>query len=244
MVAVFRRILGCCLAVSMGCAPVQQIQPVAPTVTPVAPSVSHVAGSGCVGDHDTVDFGPNGFINAYPAWPPNGTPDHLVIHYSNGDNIWGKPSYGAANSQDYKHCQRATFMINPTWKHCVAVGQLLEVVTLGGMPVLESSLLQITDTQTSRTVYLGFSRGTWYAGPSVTAVAAQAQQAANQQTGQSNPTSGNSAVASGAQAFGAAVGVALSAALALGVVYLAARGQNLSYQAQVQQENLNYMAAT
>jgi hypothetical protein len=239
MVTMLRRILGCCLAALVGCAPVQQIQPPAQAVAPVAPTVSHVAASGCVGDHDSLNFGPSGFtIDAYPAWPPNGTPDHLVIHYSNGDTIWGKPSYGAANCQDYEHCQRATFMMNPTWNKCVAVGQLLEVVTLDGMPVLESSLLQITDTQTSRTVYLGLSRGTWYAGPSVTAVASQAQQAVSQTSQSPSPTPASGDEHPYLKAGVQVVTGTLAAVLVLGMAYL-------DYRAQVQSSyNANNISCT
>jgi len=233
------------LVLLSACAPVQSAAPTAQA--PAAPSVtvSHWPARGCAGAHDMVDFGPGGYINAYPGWPPNAQPDHIVIHYPNGDSIWGKPAYGTPDCADYMHCQRATFVIDPKWNKCVPAGHLLEVVTLDGQPVLDSSLLQIVDPNSQRTVYLAFANNTWYAGPSVTGVVAQARQAVQHAAAAPAAMASNgSASQTGAQAFGIAFGVALAAALALGVVYLAARQQSLDYSAQVQQENLNYMAAT
>jgi hypothetical protein len=191
-----------------------------------------------VGEHDRLDFGAGGYINAYPFWPPRGEPTFLVIHYNNGDTVWGEPSYGAPDCPDFTHCRRATFRINPTWKNGEPRGQLYEAVALDGMPVLNSVLLQVIDSHTRGIVYLGFNQGTWLAAPDLRALAAKAQvvqQATVQPTStapivQHGETS--SAFATGAQAFGSALGVTMAAAFALGAVYLEAREQNLAYHAQ------------
>jgi hypothetical protein len=75
-----------------------------------------------VGEYDRLDFSSGNFINAYPYWPPRGPLNFLVIHYNNGDTIWGEPSYGAPDCPDFTHCRRATFRINPTWQKGVPQG--------------------------------------------------------------------------------------------------------------------------
>jgi hypothetical protein len=219
----------------MACAPVQQQNPVA---APAAPRItlSHGPGHGCGSEHDSLNF-PNGnHINFHPYAPPYRF-DHLVIHYENGDSIWGKPSYNSTDCPDSSTCQRATFILNPTWNKCVPNGHLYEVVTLDGRPVLDSSLLQVIDPQTRAIVYLTFSNGTWFAAPDLASLADQVRQA--QGPSQTAPTAqgtqaapvGHPYLQAGAQAFGAALGVTLAAALALGTAYLVARQQNLNYRA-------------
>ncbi len=231
------------LIVALGCAGQPQVAPPAPPSVPTSSvTVSHWPAHGCAGEHDMVSFGPNLYINAYPNWPPAGKPGHLVLHYANGDVIWGKPSYGAANCQTYETCQRATFIVNPIYQKCVPTGRTLEVVTLDGRPVLESSLL-INDPQTKSTFYIAFANGVMVAGPDLSNLAAQLQ-SVQAQAAQAAASQGTIGSQPGWQAFGAALGITLGAALALGITYLAARQQSLDYAAQTQQEQLNYMAAT
>lgn len=219
----------------MGCAPVQQQQTQTGSPAPRV-HVSHSPGQGCEGEHDAVEFSNGNYINFYPQAAPYRF-DHLVLHYKNGDAIWGKPSYGSPDCLDSPRCQRATFISNPTWQKCAPQGHLLEVLTLDGRPVLNSSLLQVTDPQTKGTVYLTFSNGAWFAGPDLASLAAQIKQAQTAtQVSQAGPTAqpavvGHPYLQEGAQALGTALGVTLAAALALTVVYLGARQQNLNYMA-------------
>lgn len=216
-------------------------QPPAPPPAPPPPSVeiSHEPAHGKVGEHDRLDFGAGGYINAYPFWPPRGEPTFLVIHYNNGDTVWGEPSYSAPDCPDFTHCRRATFRINPTWKNGEPHGQLYEVVTLDGRPVLNSVVLQVIDPQTTTTAYVVSDHGVWFAGASLRDIFAQSQaakatgqQAAPSATPVSQGADSGSAWAAGAQAFGSALGVTMAAAFALGAAYLEAREQNLAYRAQ------------
>jgi len=77
------------VAVLIECAPVQQA-PVQPVLPPFQPTVQHYVGVGCKGAHDTV-YLPGVHINGYPGWPPTAQPEHIVLDYTNGSVIWGKP---------------------------------------------------------------------------------------------------------------------------------------------------------
>jgi len=227
-----RPTLGLCLILLVGCAPAQPL-PQQYRQPAFRPTIEHSAAKGCRGEHDTVYLA-GCHINAYPVWPPNAQPEHIVLHYDNsGEVIWGKPSYGAPECTDYMTCRRATFILNPTWNQCTPQGHLFEVITLDGKPVLESSLLQIIDPTTRGTAYVAFACGRGFAGPSVTSVADQIQRSgcfsgaaptqAAPQLSQDHPFL-NAAVQ--------AVGMTLAAAAVLGTAYFEYRAAAAEARAQ------------
>jgi hypothetical protein len=219
----FARVAIWLLVLLVACAPAQQQAPAVHTAPAVA--VIHQPNQGC-GESDAWVF-PNGNqVNFYPYAPPFNF-DHLLIMYAQGGTIWGKPSYGSPDCLNSSRCQRATFIADPVWQKCTPSGHLYEVVTLDGQPVLNSILLQIIDPQTKATVYLGFFGNTWFAGPNLMSIAGQVgqAQAATQQASQTT-SGGHPYLQAGAQAVGTAFGIALAAALALAVVYLATRPQS------------------
>jgi hypothetical protein len=171
---------------------------------------------------------PNGWMDAYPDWP---NLDHLMIHYSNGETIWGKPLYGTPNCANSYTCRQALFNINK--------GPILEVLTLDGKPVLDSSLLQITNPKTGGVVYLAVSGGRMFAGSDLQSLAQQVSQA--QQSSQVSQSP--SPTPSGDEHPYLKAGVqivtgTLAAVLVLGMAYL-------DYRAQVQSSyNANNISCT
>jgi hypothetical protein len=205
---------------------------------PVQPTIQHYAAQGCRGEHDTLYLA-GGNINAYPGWPPNAQPEHIVLHYDNGETIWGKPLYGVPDCVDYMSCRRATFILNPTYAKCTAQGHVYEVATLDGKLVLESSLLQISDPATKGTVYVGFACGRGFAGPDVVSVVNQVQQSGCMSgSSQSQPPVASPTAASNQQthpylnAAVEVVGIALVAAGVLGTAYFSYRAAQANAQAQ------------
>ena len=225
-----------CLSLTalVACAPVQpQAQQYAAS-PPVAPVTTHFAASGCAGEHDTLSL-PGGLINAYPAWPPNAQPEHIVLHYNNGTTVWGKASYGSADCTDYMSCRRATFILNPAWKQCAPQGHVYEVVTLDGEPVLESGLLQVIDPPTKATVYIGFACARGFAGQSVTSLIDQIRQSGCLSQASAASAAGAPAGQGGHPYLKAAVeviGVTLAAAAVLGTAYFGYRASMASAQAE------------
>ena len=72
----------------------------------------HVPARGCWNEHDAFVF-PNGNrIEFYPyAYPYRF--DHLLIHYANGDEIWGQPTYTSPDCPDSNRCQKAASPSEP-----------------------------------------------------------------------------------------------------------------------------------
>jgi tetratricopeptide (TPR) repeat protein len=132
-----------------------QEQPQA-VAAPLNPTVVHLPARGCVGEHDALFLANGGFINFYPHAPPYRF-DHLAIHYTDGNVIWGQPLYGSPDCLDAPRCRRAAFRLNPSWQRCVPSGHLYEVVTLDGRPVLDSGLLQVIDPATKEFVNLSLA---------------------------------------------------------------------------------------
>ena len=126
----------------------QQPQPV-----PSAKGISrvHVASHGCLGEHDALISTNGSRIEFYPYAPPYRF-DHLLIHYADGDEVWGQPSYTSVDCPDSNRCQRAIFRLNPVWQACVPTGHLYEVRALDNRPVLLSSVLQVIDLTTGLSV--------------------------------------------------------------------------------------------
>jgi hypothetical protein len=224
------------LAASFACAQVQAPPQQYAAPPSVAPVVTHFAASGCKGEHDTVSL-PGEHINAYPGWPPSAQPQHIVLHYDNGTSIWGKPSYGSPDCSDYMSCRRATFILNPAWNQCSPQGNVYEVLTLDGNPVLDSSLLQITDPRAKMSpAYIGFACGRGFAGPSVTSLVGQVQQSGC--LSQAGSASAGAPAASGQgghpylNAAVEVVGMTLAAAAVLGVAYFGYRASVANAEAQ------------
>jgi hypothetical protein len=172
----------------------------------------------------------NGWMDAYPDWP---NLDHLMIHYGNGETIWGKPLYGTPNCANSYTCRQALFNINK--------GPILEVLTLDGKPVLDSSLLQITYPKTGGVVYLAVSSGRMFAASdlqSLTQQVSQAQQSASQARQSASSTSGPGEEHPDLKAGVEVVTGTLAAVLVLGMAYL-------DYRAQVRSSyNANNISCT
>jgi hypothetical protein len=109
-------------------------------------------------------------IDAFPSLPPKAQPDHIVLTLNDGRTIWLKPYYASSDCTNYMDCRRATFVLNPTWNRCHPPGISYEVATVDGKLLLESSLLEVTDSTKKANVYVGFACGRGYAGPSLATV--------------------------------------------------------------------------
>ena len=172
----------------------------------------------------------NGWMDAYPDWP---NLHYLIIQYSNGERIWGMPLYQSPNCANSYTCKQALFNINK--------GPVLEVLTLDGKPVLNSSLLQITNPKTGGVVYLAVSNGRMFAGPDLQSLAQQVSQA--QQSASQAPQSASPPPPTGEEHPYLKAGVevvtgTLAAVLVLGMAYL-------DYRAQVQSSyNANNISCT
>ncbi|MGB8412598.1 MAG: hypothetical protein WCE23_07215 [Candidatus Binatus sp.] len=169
-------------------------------------------------------------MDAYPDWP---NLDHLMIHYSNGDTIWGKPLYGTSNCANSYTCRQALFNINK--------GPTLEVLRLDGKPVLNSSLMQITYPKTGGVFYIALSGGRMVAAPDLQSLAqkvGQAQQSASQAPQSPSPTPASGEEHPYLKAGVQIVEGTLAAVLVLGMAYL-------NYRAQVQASyNANNFSCT
>ena len=127
-----------------------------PAPSPQSGPRIHMAARGCWSEHDAFIF-PNGNrIEFYPYAPPYRF-DHLLIHFANGDEIWGQPRYASPDCPNSNRCQSASLRLNPAWQACVPSGHLYEIRTLDGRPVLMSSLFQVTDTATKLSVNLNLA---------------------------------------------------------------------------------------
>jgi hypothetical protein len=225
-------ILGAILIALVGCsssAPQSQITQTPLPTSNFQPTVQHYSANGCRGEHDTLYLA-GGHINAYPAFPPNAQPEHIVLHFDNGTVIWGKPSYGSPDCGSYASCQRATFILNSAFNQCSPRGNQYEVLSLDGKPVLDSSLLQIVDPKSKGTVYIAFTANRAFAAPNLTSLAAQVDQ--NSALSKGGQIQGAVASASGngqpqehpyLEAGVAIAGMTLAAAAILGVAYFAFR---------------------
>ncbi len=121
--------------------------------SPQSGFLNHVPARGCWNEHDAF-VAPNGNrIEFYPYKYPYRF-DHLLIHYANGDEIWGQPTYSLPDCPDSNRCHSASLRLNPTWRACVPSGHLYEIHTLDGRPVLMSSLFQVIDPATKLSVNL------------------------------------------------------------------------------------------
>jgi hypothetical protein len=220
-------VFGLCLTLLTACAAVQPT-PQRISLPPFQPTIEHWAARGCKGEHDTINLAA-GHINAYPGWPPRAQPEFIVLHYDTGDVIWGKPSYQTPQCADFTTCRRATFILNPTWNQCSPSGHLYEVETFDGLPVLESSLLWVTDTSTQARVFIAFACGKALAGPDLASVANQARQSGC--LAASSGSQGSRALAPGSipqvhpylKAAVSVVGTALVAAAVVGTAYFVYR---------------------
>ncbi|GEM_PF-2624454 len=220
-------VFGLCLTILTACGNVQPVSPVISSV-PFQPTIEHWAARGCRGEHDTL-YLPWGHINAYPGFPPRAQPDFIVLHYETGDVIWGKPSYQTPQCPDFATCRRATFILNPAWNQCSPIGHLYEVETLDGHPVLESSLLWVTDTSTQSRVFIAFACGRGIAGPDLASVVSQAQQSgclaapSRIQASSALPSGSMSQDHPYLNAAVSVIGIALVAAAEVGVAYFTYR---------------------
>lgn len=173
---------------------------------------------------------PNGWMDAYPDWP---NLHYLIIRYSNGERIWGMPLYQSPNCPDSNTCRQALFNVNK--------GPILEVLTLDGKPVLESSLWQITDPKTQRIVYVARSGSKMVAAPDLQSLAqqvSQPQQSAIQASQSPSPPPASGEEHPYLKAGVQIVEGTLAAVLVLGTAYL-------NYRAQVQASyNANNFSCT
>ena len=100
-------ILALCIASFTACAPQQQAsQPASTSSSTAGIAPQHTAQFIPASQNDPAHYRftlPNGWMDAYPDWP---NLDHLMIHYSNGDTIWGKPLYGTSNYRTATHAGR------------------------------------------------------------------------------------------------------------------------------------------
>jgi putative sterol carrier protein len=122
----------------------------------------------CASEHETLDFGRSGYLEAYPRYDESS--ERIVIHYSGGDTMLVQQYCDLLEQEDSIICPRATMIVNPTWKACIPSGHVYNVIFIEGDGIATSQLIKITDPDTRRSLYVGFSNvGSsnrhWFAGP-------------------------------------------------------------------------------